>query len=81
MCFLQTHFFHFIYPSNGPDWVLKYKIENWLRNVSVVLFRGTILERQKNTVGHAEPGSVALPGIMRAGGPGRLPRWDERGGL
>ena len=33
-------------------------------------FRGTILERQTNKIGHAEPGSVALPGIMRAGGPG-----------
>jgi hypothetical protein len=32
--------------------------------------RGTVLKRQTNKVGHAEPGSVALPGIMRAGGPG-----------
>ena len=31
--FLQTYFFHFIYPLYGSDWVLKYKIENWLRNV------------------------------------------------
>jgi len=41
-------------------------------NVSVffVSFRGTYLERQTNKVGHAATGSVALPAVMRAGGPG-----------
>ena len=38
--------------------------------IAIFHFRGTILERQTNKIGHAEPGSVALPGIMRAGGPG-----------
>lgn len=32
--------------------------------------RGTYLERQTNKVGHAATGSVALPAVMRAGGPG-----------
>lgn len=31
---------------------------------------GTYLERQTNKVGHAATGSVALPAVMRAGGPG-----------
>lgn len=35
-----------------------------------VSFRGTYLERQTNKVGHAATGSVALPAVMRAGGPG-----------
>lgn len=44
---------------------------NTLAKFSTICFsRGTILERQSNRIGHAEPGSVALPGIMRAGGPG-----------
>jgi len=32
--------------------------------------KGTYLERQTNKVGHAATGSVALPAVMRAGGPG-----------
>ena len=28
------------------------------------------MERQTNKVGHAATGSVALPAVMRAGGPG-----------
>lgn len=37
-----------------------------------VSFRGTYLERQTNKVGHAATGSVALPAVMRAGGPGTV---------
>lgn len=37
---------------------------------SVTPSKGTYLERQTNKVGHAATGSVALPAVMRAGGPG-----------
>lgn len=37
-----------------------------------VLIRGTYLERQTNKIGHAATGSVALPAVMRAGGPGMV---------
>lgn len=38
--------------------------------LNFVQFRGTYLERQTNKIGHAATGSVALPAVMRAGGPG-----------
>ena len=47
------------------------KIGKQIKICFFVKFRGTYLERQTNKVGHAATGSVALPAVMRAGGPGR----------
>ena len=35
------------------------------------LFRATIIQHQSSKVGHGNMGSVALPGVLRAGGDGQ----------
>ena len=56
--------------------IVSQQVVNFAPNTSTVIvsvfvsFRGTYLERQTNKVGHAATGSVALPAVMRAGGPG-----------